>query len=249
MTMVENPRNDHPICFCEMPAALRCAGPTSGHPGEQFWTCPKPRGDSCKFFRWCNEELNSQMSFKKSQAYQTQSQTQTSQASQSQGQGQPQSHSRINPNSTYAHAKRRLNLDDNEESPNSSSSSTSTPSPSQSRHTHITLATQAEDFLETASNICVANSQLSNNLGKTLDRLEKVVGKLLECIVVCREGSASSSSSSSGSSGSISSSGSDSSSSDTAKEKEPILKRSKKEAAAKAMTIPKVSENLKEEAL
>lgn len=42
-------------CQCGMPAAMRTVSKDGANKGRQFYSCPKPMGQGCKFFEWADE--------------------------------------------------------------------------------------------------------------------------------------------------------------------------------------------------
>ncbi|XP_018576007.1 DNA topoisomerase 3-alpha, partial [Anoplophora glabripennis] len=42
-------------CNCHQPAVLRTVSKAGPNTGRQFYSCPKPLGDSCNFFKWADE--------------------------------------------------------------------------------------------------------------------------------------------------------------------------------------------------
>jgi hypothetical protein len=44
-----------PVCRCQEPAVERTVVREGGNKGKKFWSCSKPREDSCGFFEWADQ--------------------------------------------------------------------------------------------------------------------------------------------------------------------------------------------------
>ena len=48
------------LCQCRQPAALRTVQKAGPNQNRQFYCCAKPRGQSCSFFEWCDDQRSHQ---------------------------------------------------------------------------------------------------------------------------------------------------------------------------------------------
>lgn len=52
---VASSSSDVIMCTCNQPATLRTVSKEGPNKGRQFYSCAKPMGQGCNFFKWADE--------------------------------------------------------------------------------------------------------------------------------------------------------------------------------------------------